>query len=151
MPSTANIHANLIAIDGKGILITGPSGSGKTLLALHLFRRCHHANIDAHWVADDQVLVKAQDGKLIGSCPEKTRGKAEIRGFGIVRTQVRDVQETAIVLRIDLVSKSAMLRMWDGQTTNLAGVDLETMTLSADHIEAAGNAVMAMLGHPIWI
>lgn len=145
------MHANLIAIDGKGILITGQSGSGKTLLALHLFRRCCLAKIEVHWIADDQVMLIASDGKLVGSCPEPTRGSAEIRGFGIVKTPDPDVLETAIALRINLVSQSAMLRMWDGQTTDIAGINLDTLTLSTDNIEAAGNAVLAMLGHPIWV
>ncbi len=149
--SKHNIHANLIEIDGKGVLITGQSGTGKTLLALHLFRRCSLAKIDVHWIADDQTLLFANKGKLIGSCPGLTRGMAEIRGFGIAKTPATDVQETTMALRIDLVTQSASMRMWDGQTTEMAGINLETLTLDAGNVEAASNAVLAMLGHPIWV
>lgn len=145
------MHANLIAIDGKGVLIAGPPGSGKTLLALHLMRRCRHAEIDAHWIADDQVILDAQDGALMGSCPDATRGKVEIRGFGIADLPTALIQNSNIALHVGLVPQSAMVRMWDGQSINILGIDINSLTLCADNAEAAGNAVLAMLGHPIWV
>jgi len=151
VPSANNIHANLIAIDGEGVLITGPSGSGKTLLSLHLIRRCHHADIDVNLVADDQVLLATRDGQLIGSAPDTTRGKIEIRGMGIVQTPPFEYQEILISLHIVLTSQTAMMRMWDGRKISIAGVPIDTLALGSDNIEAAGNAALAKLGHPIWV
>ena len=145
------MHANLIAIDGEGVLISGPSGSGKTLLALHLFRRSHCVNIDVSLIADDQVMLAVRDGQLIGYAPDTTRGKIEIRGMGIVQAPPSKHQEIQISLHIVLTSQSAMMRMWDGRKITIAGVPIDTLTLGADNIEAAGNAVLAKLGHPIWI
>lgn len=151
MSSATNMHANLIAIDGQGVLITGPSGSGKTLLALHLFRRCHHAKIEVHWIADDQTLLKASDGQLIGFSPTPIKGKIEIRGFGIAQAPPSQLQETAITLNVELGPQAEMVRMWDGQSKSIMGVAINTLTLGDNNIEAAGNAVLAMLGHPVWI
>ena len=151
MPSAHNTHGNLIAIDGKGVLITGYSGSGKTLLALHLFRRCHIAKIKADWIADDQVMLDQRNNQLIGSSPGSIRGKVEIRGFGIVEMPVSNLQQTEIALHVVLDSQANIVRLWDGQSSMVAGVPIDTLTLSANNVEAAGNAVLAMLGHPVWI
>lgn len=145
------MHANLIAIDGKGVLISGPSGSGKTLLALHLFRRCHHASIDIGWIADDQVMFEMGDEQLVGSAPQPIKGKIEIRGFGIVNAPPSQAQSVPISLHVVLGAETKMVRMWGGQTTQIEGVPVTTLTLSTANVEAAGNAVLAMLEHPISI
>ncbi|MEM9574775.1 MAG: HPr kinase/phosphatase C-terminal domain-containing protein [Pseudomonadota bacterium] len=146
-----HMHANLIAINGKGVLISGPSGSGKTLLALHLFRRCYHASIDVCWIADDQVVLEMRDKQLIGTAPSTIKGKIEIRGFGIVDAPLPQLQSVPVSLHISLEPETKMVRMWDGQMTNISGVEVRTLALSTANVEAAGNAVLAMLGHPIWI
>lgn len=145
------MHANLIAIEGKGVLISGPSASGKTSLALHLYRRCHHAKINVSWIADDQVMLAPRGNQLIGHAPDTTRGKIEIRGIGIVQAPPSEHHEIPISLHIDLTSQSGMVRMWDGQKTTIVGVPIDSLMLATANIEAAGNAILAKLGHPIWV
>ena len=64
--------------DPKLVLITGESGIGKSEIALELVRRGHRL------VADDRVDVVNINKKLIGSCPELTKGVMEVRGIGII-------------------------------------------------------------------
>lgn len=74
------IHATLVQLGGKGILLTGKSGSGKSDLALRLIE-----NKAAKLVADDIVEIFEQNGKILGNAPKNMRGLLEVRGVGIVK------------------------------------------------------------------
>ena len=75
-------HAGLIAtrVTGHwvGILIEGASGAGKSDLALRALDRGFRL------VADDRVLVWADEGRLYGRSPEAICGLLEVRGVGVV-------------------------------------------------------------------
>ena len=72
------IHATCIAIDSRGVLLLGPSGAGKSDLALRLI------DAGAMLVADDQVVLRAEDGALLARPPPTLAGRMEVRGIGIV-------------------------------------------------------------------
>ncbi|MBQ4400044.1 MAG: HPr kinase/phosphatase C-terminal domain-containing protein [Alphaproteobacteria bacterium] len=74
------IHATLVQMDGKGILLTGKSGSGKSDLALRLIE-----NKAAKLVADDMVEIFERNSKILGNAPKNMRGLLEVRGVGIVK------------------------------------------------------------------
>ena len=78
MAPKTSMHATLLEIYGHGVLLTGTSGIGKSEIALELVRRGHRL------VADDRVDVVNINKKLIGSCPELTKGVMEVRGIGII-------------------------------------------------------------------
>lgn len=72
------IHASVVAVEGRGLLILGPSGAGKSSLALALMAQ------GARLVADDRVLLDASEGQLIAACPAPLLGRIEARGVGIL-------------------------------------------------------------------
>ncbi|MBP1531952.1 MAG: HPr kinase/phosphatase C-terminal domain-containing protein, partial [Alphaproteobacteria bacterium] len=74
------LHATLVEVVGKGVLIRGKSHSGKSDLALRLIE-----NKNAKLVADDIVLLEKQDNILIGSAPENIAGLLEVYGVGIIK------------------------------------------------------------------
>ncbi len=151
MPPVEHKHATLIAIHEQGVLITGPSGSGKSLLALHLYRRCRHADISCNIVADDQVLLSKSGDALIGSVPKAIEDRIEIRGFGIAELPRGGARQAQIALHVGLTDIAGVTRMWDGQTIDLDGVSVRTLSLSTHQLEAAGNAILSALGQPVWI
>lgn len=74
-------HGVLVDVFGIGILIVGKSGVGKSEIALDLVNRGHRL------VADDSVIIKNINDKLIGKSPKNIRYFMEIRGLGIINIQ----------------------------------------------------------------
>lgn len=145
-----NIHASLICIETKGVLIAGPSGCGKTTLLMHLYRRCHYANIDVHIVSDDQTLLDEQHGALMGDVPPALAGKIEVRGYGIVK-HGQHLNRSRIELYVQLGSQNEVLRYWDSNYETFGANPVKKLVLSAENLDAAGNAVFAALDLPLWV
>ena len=76
-PSTT-VHGVLMDVSGVGILLTGQSGVGKSETAMELIKRGHRL------VADDSVVIKRVENKLIGTAPDRIRYFMELRGIGII-------------------------------------------------------------------
>ncbi|WP_299621216.1 serine kinase [uncultured Tateyamaria sp.] len=87
------LHANAVAVDGQGVLITGASGSGKSSLSLQLM------TLGAQLIADDQTQLRLMSAQVWASSPPTTRGLIEARGVGILTA---DPCEAPIALVIDL-------------------------------------------------
>ncbi|WP_051540846.1 HPr kinase/phosphorylase [Ahrensia sp. 13_GOM-1096m] len=146
--SPKNIHANLIDIDAKGVLIKGEAGSGKTTLMLHLYRRCLSAGVPVHIISDDQTLLEEQNGQLMGRVPPTLAGKIEIRGLGIVNRE-QTLSHSKIELCVTLDREEIMLRYWDSQFEKIGNFEVKKLCLSSANNEAAGNAVLAALNLPL--
>jgi len=74
-------HGVLVNLLNKGVLIIGRSGVGKSECAIELL------NKGAYLVADDVVLIKENNKKLIGYPPETIKDLIEIRGIGIINVK----------------------------------------------------------------
>jgi HPr kinase/phosphorylase len=76
------LHANLVNIQGLGVLILGKSGIGKSECCLELMNRGHRL------IADDVTQVTLQKKTLLNGQPAKLLGThMEIRGIGIIDAQ----------------------------------------------------------------
>lgn len=104
------MHATCVAIGGNGVLLRGPPGSGKSDLALRLIAgpplKGHGS---ACLVADDQVALNKENGRVIARAPARIAGLLEIRGVGIRR--VPSSEAARVVLIVDLVSADAVPRL----------------------------------------
>lgn len=85
MTGPANVHGTAIVIGTTGLLFVGPSGAGKSSVALHCIYEARARGLSAALISDDQVLVCAENGRLIARAPESIAGLAEIRGAGIIK------------------------------------------------------------------
>lgn len=97
------LHATAIAVAGRAALLLGSSGSGKSDLAL----RClMHGVVDrgravqVALVADDQVIVQRDAGRLICRPPSAIAGLIEMRGLGIQAVPYVAEADVALVVRL---------------------------------------------------
>ena len=73
------IHAVLVEVFDKGVLILGESKAGKSSLAFELVRRGHF------FISDDLVKIRIDVKRnLIGFAPENIKSYMELKGVGII-------------------------------------------------------------------
>jgi serine kinase of HPr protein (carbohydrate metabolism regulator) len=79
-------------------------------------------------VADDQVCLVRNGGRLLVSPPGTIRGRIEVRGVGIV--EVKSLMEADLALVVDLVPALEIERLPEGDATaRLLGVELPRVAL----------------------
>ena len=105
-------HGVLVSLLNKGVLIIGRSGVGKSECAIELL------NKGAYLVADDVVLIKEVNKKLIGYPPETIKDLIEIRGIGIINVkeifgEEAMINSSKIDLMIELVDFNQFIKESD--------------------------------------
>ncbi|MBQ8481046.1 MAG: HPr kinase/phosphatase C-terminal domain-containing protein [Alphaproteobacteria bacterium] len=132
------IHATLIRINGKGVLLKGKSGSGKSDLALRLLE-----NKKAELVADDAVKLCKQKEKVIGSAPENSAGMLEVRGIGIVNYPY--IESACIDMIVCLKSNTDEIeRMPLMQKEVIFGLEINKIDLYAKENSAPDKIIVAL-------
>lgn len=118
-----NIHATLISLKEKGVLITGKSGAGKSDVALRMIMEKN-----ALLVADDRVNLENIGGKLYGCAPQEIAGLLEVRNVGIVQFDFKPKSE--IVLCVELCAdRKELERLPDDEYVDFLGVSLIKLKL----------------------
>ena len=107
-----SVHGTCVAIGQAGVLIRGAPGAGKSDLALRLI------DDGARLVADDQVRLSFDDGRVMASAPTPIAGMIEVNGVGLARLDDdRIVAQAMLVLLVDLVEtggvERAPARAWE--------------------------------------
>lgn len=86
------VHATVVAFDGRGVMILGPSGAGKSTLALQMIAA------GAALVADDRADLLRKGSQVIASCPVQIVGQIEARGVGILHAAPHGPVSLALVV-----------------------------------------------------
>jgi len=96
---TTTAHGSMVDVQGIGVLVVGPSGSGKSESVIGLLQR------GASLVADDAVRLRLnEDREVVGTSPEITRSKIEVRGLGILDVaRLFGVGSVRLSKRLDLI------------------------------------------------
>lgn len=94
---TPAIHGTCVVHRTQGILITGRSGSGKSQLALALMNDPVRPSM---LVADDGVLLRAENAHLWASAPHTLQGKIERYGMGIEHYDFVETCRLALVVEL---------------------------------------------------
>src|SRR4051794_206683 len=110
LPEAATVHASAIVVGEKGVLIRGGSGSGKSSLVLAMLTR---DLVPTRLIADDRVVLTAENGRLQASVPDKLAGLLEVRGLGLLRRPF--VSPAQISLVVDLLPVAQCPRLPDGE------------------------------------
>lgn len=113
------VHASVVALAGRGLLILGAAGSGKSALALALTGR------GAALVADDRVALVRRGRALVARPPQATLGLVEARGIGILPLPA--VPEAVLTLAVDL-DRPPSARMPQKATITFLGVGIELIS-----------------------
>ena len=97
-------HGTCIVIGNTGVLLEGRPGSGKSSLALRLVDEPGYGLgtdlLRTRLVADDEVVISCKHGALWVSAPESLAGKIEVRGVGILQTEVLQEIELSLVVAL---------------------------------------------------
>jgi RNase adaptor protein for sRNA GlmZ degradation len=133
---THRLHATCIAIGGAAVLLRGPSGAGKSDLALRLIEG------GARLVADDQVELTAEQGRLIAKAPAPIAGQLEVRGIGIVPVDVE--AQAPVALIADLVAADAVERLPEPSAETLRGIAVPRIDLAPFEISAPAKLRLAL-------
>lgn len=97
-----NVHATAIVIGTRGLLFIGPSGSGKSMLAFSCLAAARRQGSFAALVADDQVFISQEGGRLLAHRPATIAGLIELRGSGIA--EMESLDSAVLDLAIEAVS-----------------------------------------------
>lgn len=115
------LHGNCAALAGEGVLILAPPGGGKSDLMLRL--------LGQGWdlVADDQVMLEADQGRLRASPPPALAGRMEVRGLGLLSGLGWGAAVLRLVVR--LVPQSEIPRLPAPEAWSALGLSLPVMRL----------------------
>ncbi len=131
------VHGTCVELFGLGVLLRGPSGSGKSALALRLI------DGGARLVADDQVVLTAEAGRIRAAAPTRIAGRIEARGVGIV--QVATIEAAPVALVVDLVAPTDVARLPEPSECRLAGIAVRSIALAPFEASAAAKVRLAVL------
>ncbi len=141
MSELCTMHATLVSLQGKGILLTGKSGSGKSEIALKYIE-----NKNAKLVSDDVVVIEVRENQLWGRAPENIKGLMEIRGVGIVRFDAE--AEAPINLVVNLKNNPEDIeRMPKKRVENILGVEIEAIDLYAGDVTIVEKILVKLNGN----
>jgi HPr kinase/phosphorylase len=135
------VHASLVAHEGRGLLLRGPSGAGKSDLALRLVDRGFQL------VADDRVRLRVAAGVVLGSPPAVLAGLIEVRGLGLFRLD--HLAEAPVCLVVDLVAAPTMERLPAPRHDHVCGIALPVVAVAAFHASTPAALALALAGDPV--
>lgn len=146
MKIAGNVHATALVIGDRGILVQGASGSGKTTLALALLGAASSARRFCALVADDQLLLSAEGGRLVARAPHAIAGLVEVRGAG--PRPIRHQQSAVIDLVASLVPQDGAPRYAEPASTEMVGCSVPLLVLAERNTAGALPAILQHLGLP---
>lgn len=128
------LHATLVRVNGKGVLLQGPSAAGKSDLALRLITTSFAPAFVIHQpllVADDQVEVTRGEAAAIGRAPATLKGLIEVRHLGIMKVPVAEHCKLDLVVSLASEPRPARLPAEGASIELLPGLTLPHLQLPA--------------------
>jgi HPr kinase/phosphorylase len=140
-PKSIILHGTAVLLKSvdfppSAVFLRGRSGSGKSDLAFRLIEA------GGQLVCDDQVAFERRQDKVYVGAVETIRGLLEVRGVGLIHTQVADPSRLRVV--IDLVAHEAVPRLPEIETVDILGVAIPRFRLHAFDVSAVLKVHMAM-------
>lgn len=143
MTAPTNLHASMVVLADRGIVITGPSGVGKTQLALALICHADTQGLFGRLVADDQIFLTGHRDSLLASAPATISGLVEVRGVGPVGTPFEAKAPVDLIVQLSDSGQSA--RFPQRETHDIMGCNVPLLELATANGNEAVAAVLARL------
>lgn len=134
------VHGTCVLVGESGVLFRGKPGSGKSDLAFRLIE-ADGPQCRCVLVADDQVIIRSEEGKLLATPPETIAGLLELRGLGLAVMPF--VAQAELRLVVDLVDRDAVPRLPDPSYETFSGIRLPLLRLHAFDASAANKVLLA--------
>ncbi|MDB5416525.1 MAG: Hpr(Ser) kinase/phosphatase [Rubritepida sp.] len=117
------LHGSCAALNGDAVLLLAPPGGGKSDLLLRLIGR--------GWVlvADDQVMLEADQGGLQASPPAALAGRMEVYGLGLLTGL--PWRPAPLRLAARLVAQPDLPRLPKPETWQALGITLPLLSMNA--------------------
>ena len=127
----STIHASIVLVGAKAVLIRGPAGSGKSQLAWDLMMAAAQGALPfARLVADDRAFVENRSGQLLARPPQALAGVIEIHGLGVRRLEFEALATVGLV--VDLAAADAARHPEKtAASATIAGVALPRLAVAA--------------------
>jgi len=144
--TAGNVHATVVVMGDRGIVIVGRSGSGKSALAQALLDAGRACGRFASLVADDQVFLETSNNRIVARAPEAIAGLIEVRGLG--PAPIAHETSTIVDLVVSLVAETDAPRIANEQTYEHGGVSVPLLTLPKGNTQGALRPIAAWLRLP---
>ena len=130
---TPSVHASVVKVGDRAVLIRGPSGAGKSRLAFDLILAGRSGQLPpAVLVADDRVRLDTEGKELWARTIPELAGLIEIFGLGIRRCDHVDAAPVGLV--VDLAAPDAeRLPPPEALQIRLFGVLLPRIPVAVSH------------------
>jgi serine kinase of HPr protein (carbohydrate metabolism regulator) len=139
------LHANLVVINDKGVLLTGDSGCGKTCCCVSLVRQ------GQQWVADDTVVLeKRTSSSIVGRAHMATKGLLHLRDRGIMPVEewiravsIRDEAMIDLIVELDGSENGPSLQEPTWSVREIMGVPIRCTKISrGSHVEITSSKLL---------
>jgi serine kinase of HPr protein (carbohydrate metabolism regulator) len=130
-PDHSTIHASVVLVGARAVLIKGPPGAGKSQLALALLSAARTGQLGfARLVADDRVLIEPMHGRLLARPAPSLAGLLEVRGLGVRRVPHEPVAVVGTVLELSAADADRLPQKISSQT-EISGIRLPRLAVAA--------------------
>jgi serine kinase of HPr protein (carbohydrate metabolism regulator) len=127
----STIHASVVLVGARAVLIRGPSAAGKSRLALVLLQAAQTGLLGfARLVADDRVLIESAGGRLLAQPAPALAGLIEVHGLGVRRVPHEPVAVVGTVLDLAAADGSRLPEQASRQA-EISGVRLPRLAVAA--------------------
>lgn len=142
MVELVRLHGSCVCVGDAGVLLLGPPGSGKSALVLRLIDEPGYGISGtpkrAEFVADDQVILRLVEGRVIASAPPTIAGSLEIRGLGIVNLPHR--AEAVLAIAVRLLAREKIERLPDMAKDRFEILGVLLPQIAVDSVSASAPA-----------